>query len=439
MRRAFNGVIFVNILNNISDLCIAVAEAAQGHRDGPVDNLEHATAGQQLVFHQRDIGLHTGGVAIHHECNRTGRGEHGHLGIAIAIAAAQLDGFIAAALRGSTEIIGAARVNPLHRIAVHFHHVEHRFPVFFVAFKSAFFLCQTGGLDVRLQVQDRRQRAGNGATFVAVVRQTERHQEAAEVGKPQAEWAEFVAVAGDGFGGVAGIVDENFLGRDVNFGGGLVAFDVKAAVIPAEFHQVQRRQIAGGIIEEHVFAARIRRVDRGGIFAGVPALDGILVLHARIAAGPGAFGNAAHQLARLIGRPGLLRVGHPMRCPVPVLDHGAQKIVGQPDAEVFVLEHDRAVRFAIEIAGIALFDQGAGFPLFILLGFNELLDIRVPDFEGVHLRCAAGFAARLDDAGDGVVHAQERQRATGAAAAGKFLTSAAQRGQVGAGAAAVLE
>ena len=209
-------------------------------------------------------------------------------------------------------------------------------------------------------------------------------------------------------GRIAGIINEDFLGGNVDFRSGLVAFDVKTAVVPAEFHQVQRRQIAGGIVEEHVFAARIGRVDRAGGFAGVPALDGVLVLHTGVAAGPSAFRNTAHQLPRLIGRPGFLRVGDPVRGPIPVLDDSPEEIVGQPHAEVFILEHDGAVRFAIEITGIALLDQRAGFPFFILFGFDEFLDVRVPDFEGVHLRRAAGLAAGLDDARDGVIDAQER-------------------------------
>ena len=173
VRGAFNRVVFVNILNNISDLRIAVAEAAQGHRNGPIHNLEHATAGQQFVFYECDVGFHASCVAIHHESNCPGRCEHGDLGIAVAIAASQLNRLITAALRGSSEIIGAARMNPFHCIAMHFYHIQHRFPIFFIAFKGALLLCQPGGLDVRLQVQNRGQRTGNGAPLIAVVRQAE--------------------------------------------------------------------------------------------------------------------------------------------------------------------------------------------------------------------------------------------------------------------------
>ena len=171
----------------------------------------------------------------------------------------------------------------------------------------------------------------------------------------------------------------------------------------------------------------------------MPALDGVLVLHAGITASPCAFSDATHQLARLVRRTGFLWVRHPMRCPVPVFKHRTQKIVGQTNAKIFVLEHHRAVSFAVEVTGVTLLDQGPGFSLFALLGINEFLDIRVPDFERIHLRRAPGLAAGFHHARNGVVHAQKRHRPTRATAAGKSFAFAAQRREISTSAAAILK
>ena len=96
-----------------------------------------------------------------------------------------------------------------------------------------------------------------------------------------------------------------------------------------------------------------------------------------------------------------------MRCPIPILKHRTQEIVGRPHAEILVLEHHRAVRFAVEIARIALLNQGPGLRLFVLLGFDKLFDVRVPDFERVHFRRTPGLAAGFHHARNRVVHPQK--------------------------------
>src|SRR3546814_10272307 len=62
---------------------------------------------------------------------------------------------------------------------------------------------------------------------------------------------------------------------------------------------VQRRQVAGGVVEEHVLRAGIGAVDAPGGGAGVPLVNGGVVLHAGIGAGPGGVGDAVPQVARL--------------------------------------------------------------------------------------------------------------------------------------------
>ena len=150
------------------------------------------------------------------------------------------------------------------------------------------------------------------------------------------------------------------------------------AVLALELHQVQRGEIAGGVVEEHVFGAGIGGVDRLGAFAGVPFLDGAVVLHAGIAADPGAFGDlVAAACAASFFSSGLPvvteRVHH--SCAV---QGGFHELVADADGEVFVLIHDAAVGIAVVGAIVALLDERPGLLLLFLLGVDELLDVPVP-------------------------------------------------------------
>jgi len=85
----------VDVRHDVRSLLLGVAQFPQRHRHGAIDDLQHAPAGEQLVFHERDVGFNARRVAIHHERNGARRRQHGDLGIAIAEAPAQLDRFVA--------------------------------------------------------------------------------------------------------------------------------------------------------------------------------------------------------------------------------------------------------------------------------------------------------------------------------------------------------
>ena len=70
-----------------------------------------------------------------------------------------------------------------------------------------------------------------------------------------------MAVAGDLPRRVAGVVDEDLLGDEEDPTGSREAIDIEGAVSAAELHQVDARQIAGGVVEEHVLRAGIARID----------------------------------------------------------------------------------------------------------------------------------------------------------------------------------
>src|SRR5438270_67830 len=101
-------------------------------------------------------------------------------------------------------------------------------------------------------------------------------------------------VAHDLLGGISGVVDQNFLGGDQDIYRVTISFDVEGAV-GRELQEIQTGEVAGRVVEEHVFAARIAGVDPVRVFRGVPAVDRGVVLHAGIAAVPSGFGNLAQQ------------------------------------------------------------------------------------------------------------------------------------------------
>ena len=176
-----------------------------------------------------------------------------------------------------------------------------------------------GALLVSVAGHDRGDGAGQRAAFVANRRQAVAHDERAEVGVAEAERAENVRVLGDFLGRIAGVVHEDFLRGDENAHRGLEALDVERAVLALELHQVQRGEIAGGVVEEDVFRARIGGVNRLGAFAGVPFLNGAVVLHAGVAANPRAFGDLVEQrAARPSSRSGLPVVTERVHHSLPV-------------------------------------------------------------------------------------------------------------------------
>src|ERR1019366_1461433 len=121
------------------------------------------------------------------------------------------------------------------------------------------------------------------AAGVGVVGESGGHQESAEIGVAEAEGTIVMRVAHDLFGGISGVVDQNFLRGDEHVDGVAVGFNVEGAV-GRELQQIQAGQVAGGVVEEHVFAAGIAGVDSGCVLRSVPAIDGGVVLHAGIAA-----------------------------------------------------------------------------------------------------------------------------------------------------------
>ena len=105
------------------------------------------------------------------------------------------------------------------------------------------------GLDVRLAGQDGGDGAGVVAPGVRVVRQTAAHQQRPDVGVAQPERPEVVRVVGDPLGRVRGVVDDDLLRQDGRLDRLLVRRHVQLARLVAQLHEVERRQVAGGVVE----------------------------------------------------------------------------------------------------------------------------------------------------------------------------------------------
>ena len=278
-----------------------------------------------------------------------------------------------------------------------------------------------GRLLVRLAVHDRGQRGGVVATLVRVVGQAAAHEQRAEVGVAQAERPELVAVLLDPGRRVGRVVDEDLLGRDRDLGREAIGLDVELAVGADELHEVQAGQVARGVVEEHVLGARVGRVDPVRVGRGVPLVDRRVVLDARVAAQVGGIGHAPEDVAGAIGVHRLVRGDDGVGRPLAVVDDGLHERVGHADRVVGVLEEDRAVGLAGEARVVAGLDERPGLLLLVRLRVDELEDVRMPGVEDDHLGRAAGLAARLDDAGEGVIALHEGDGARGGAAAGHLL------------------
>src|SRR5206468_12558113 len=93
--------------------------------------------------------------------------------------------------------------------------------------------------------------------------------------------------------------------------------------------------------------ARVARVDPAAPGAGVPAVDRVVVLHARVGASPRGVGDLIPQLAGL-QRLAHLSVGPPGQLPVAVVFDGFEEAVGDAHGVVGILPADGVVSFAVE-------------------------------------------------------------------------------------------
>ena len=154
-----------------------------------------------------------------------------------------------------------------------------------------------------------------------------------------------------------------FVSGDVELARGMVA----------ELQQVQRSQVAGRVVQEHIFRARVGGADFARADAGVPIIDGGVELDARISRSPGSMANLVPQLTGFQGFENLA-IGAANEVPITVLFNGSEEFIGHTHRVVGVLARNRAVSLTIPIRVISVeFDLGIA-----LLGeLNHPLDVIV--------------------------------------------------------------
>ena len=203
------------------------------------------------------------------------------------------------------------------------------------------------------------------------------------------------------FGGISGVVHQNLLRGDYYVYGVPVGLHVERA-IGRELQQVQAGQVAGGVIEEHVLAARVAGVDAGRVFRRVPAVDGGIVLHAGIAALPGGFGNFCHQVFGFVGSD-YSAIHDGFGGKIGVAHYGYHEVVGDADGVVGVLEEDGTVGIGVGMRSVvSLQYERVRFGFFLTLALDEVNDVGMVDVEDDHLGGTTRLASGLDYSGEGV-------------------------------------
>lgn len=265
-------VLFQNIIHDGLDLIVRIAQMAQARFQHRVDDF-HGTAADELLQDDMAVKRFNGrGTAVHGEGNRPRRGDNGHLGVAVAVFPAEGFGFKPDVFEGAGPV-GQPQFGEFGVIDGHGRDIQffkgvipgacdpgvvaddpaHVRRVEAVARERPLFFRHEGRRRVGHPGHDAGERRGNGPGFVRVVGQPHGQEQGGQVGQSQTRGAELVGFAGHFFGGKLSPVDRRFedklsQGDEVGEAG-----EVVAAVFSRKTVDVNRRQIAGGVVEEGVF------------------------------------------------------------------------------------------------------------------------------------------------------------------------------------------
>ena len=292
-----------DVLDDRLDGLLGVAELAQGPRDREVDDLHRAATDELLELHEREVGLDAGGVAVHHEADGPGGGEHRRLGVAVAVLLAELDDVVPR-LGGDAVDVLVHRADGADRVVgggVLAHDPLVGVGVAGVPGVRADDRGELGGALVGGTGEQRGDRRGDGAATLGVVPVAGGHEQRAEVGVADAELAVVTRGVADGLGREVGEADRDVHRGDDELDDLLELRGVEGVVVAQELQEVERGQVARGVVERHVLRARVGRGDAAGLGVGVPVVDRAVVLDARVGALPRGLGDLAHELAGVDG------------------------------------------------------------------------------------------------------------------------------------------
>ncbi len=455
VRRAVQAQRALEVGEDRLDLGRRVTERLERGLDHLVDDLEVAAARELLELDEREIGLDPRGIAVHEETDGAGRREDGRLRVPVAVTLARRERAVPGLARRGEELgvgtihsarggMGAVGRYRVGGVPVLVHDPEHGLAVVREAREGPLARRDLGGGLVSGAGHERGDRGARRGATRAVVGDALDHEERAEVRVAEPERPEVVRVLRDRLRRVARVVDDDLLRDDEDPAGVPEGGDVEPGRRPGspptldELHQVDRREVAARVVEEHELGAWVRRVDPARVRDRVPAVDGRVELDARVGAAPRGLRDLLHELARPVSpRHGARRP--PARLPLAVLDAGAHEVIRHAHRVVRVLPGDRPVGLAVEVGGVARLDEGEDLVLLARLPLDELLHVGVIHVEDHHLRGAPRGAARLGRARRLVEDLEERHEAARGPARREELALGADRREVRARAAPELE
>ncbi len=227
-----------------------VAEVRQGARHGLVDDLHRAAADQLLELDQRQVGLHAGGVAVHHQADGAGRSQQAGLGIPVTVGLAEPQALVPGAVGGGQDL-GIAPGRRDHLAAgggMLGHHALVRGRVPRVPLIRPDYRGELGRAPVGGTGHQRGDRGRDRPAAVGVVGMTGRHQQRAEVGVADAKLPESPGGHRDLLGREVGEADRDVHRGNDQLGDPLEPLDIERVVITQELQQVNARQVARGIV-----------------------------------------------------------------------------------------------------------------------------------------------------------------------------------------------
>ena len=185
----------------------------------------------------------------------------------------------------------------------------------------------------------------NRPAFFRIVSNSHNHEHCAEIGVTQTKCPEFITLLGDrliwklchGYG--------DFKCESPQPAGMSIVFNFKQPFFfVIKFHQVDRSQVTGRIIQEHVFRAGIGSAYFSVFRAGMPFVDGGMKLQSRIGTGPG---RKIHFIPEIPGRQSLcgFSICPADQVPVAITLHTFHKFIGQSNRIVGILPRNGHITF----------------------------------------------------------------------------------------------
>ena len=300
---------------------------------------------------------------------------------------------------------------------MHLHDAEHRFCVVWILSKWSnhtrdFRTCQVGSA-----VKQGCDRPTHRMASRRIIGCSAGHDQGSNVGIAQTKRSEQMAVVSDAISWIARMIDQYLLSDEEQSARCGKPFSIKGAIVASVLHQVNRRKIASRVVQEHVLGAWVACIDPATIGAGVPLVNGRVILNPRVAAVPSAFGHATQDFLGLVSRRLLVAlVANPTCLPSLVLGNRIHELIGHSNGKVRVLEHHGRIGLSVEVRFVAFTNQGMSLLLFLPLALDKLHNIRVPDLQRLHLSSTACLATRLHHSCNLVVHSHERKWPAGLAA-----------------------